>query len=322
MHSSLKEFLHQLVDYAGLFPPAKLPLDQAITNYAKYQRDSDAWMLGPFVISIGKLHELDHYISLFSKDIPLRLSVTGNRYQRENEALLGLHSTLNEIEAFRKKHGDLVKVEALEFPLPPFLPSQELLKEISEKASAHHLQVFCEATHELDHQAWEEVLLITLDNIQSHNAGSPHVLSFKLRTGGVVKEMFPSPLQVAIALAGCRDRNIAMKFTAGLHHPFRMYREEVAAEMHGFLNVFAAGMFAKVHNLEVERITEMLTDENPANFSFDESGMRWKYLMVPLFEIANARKNRLYSFGCCSFDDPRDDLRELGILGQKVVSLD
>ncbi|WP_053362529.1 hypothetical protein [Bacillus sp. FJAT-27251] len=319
MKSSLKEFLNELIDYAGLFPPTKLPLDKAVSNYAKYQGDSEAWMLGPFVISIPNLHELDHYTSLFSKDDPLRVSVTGNRYRSEEEVLKGLNSTLNEIEAFRKKHRELVKVEALEIPLPPFPFSQELLEEIAEKTSANNLQVFCEATQELENQAWEEILMNTLDAIKVHNAGSQNLLLFKLRTGGVAQEMIPSPKQVAIALAGCRDRVIPMKFTAGLHHPFRMYRTEVGARMHGFVNVFTAGMFANVHQLDVERITEILCDMEPGNFSFNETGITWKDLEIRKSDISKLRKNRFYSFGCCSFDVPRDDLRELGILGEKEV---
>jgi hypothetical protein len=39
-----------LIDYAGLFPPAKLSLDQAIRNYAAYRQCPERWMLGKFVI--------------------------------------------------------------------------------------------------------------------------------------------------------------------------------------------------------------------------------------------------------------------------------
>ena len=46
MNASLRALLTGVVDYAGLFPPARLPLDEAIRNYARYRQGSDAWMLG------------------------------------------------------------------------------------------------------------------------------------------------------------------------------------------------------------------------------------------------------------------------------------
>ena len=57
MNASLRALLSGVVDYAGLFPPAGLPLDQAIRNYARYRQGSDAWMLGRFVIPAARLAE-------------------------------------------------------------------------------------------------------------------------------------------------------------------------------------------------------------------------------------------------------------------------
>src|SRR5262249_46461670 len=45
----------------GLFPPAALPLDQAIRHYARYRREPDAWLLGRFVIQATRLAELAPY---------------------------------------------------------------------------------------------------------------------------------------------------------------------------------------------------------------------------------------------------------------------
>src|SRR5438552_3294700 len=49
MSPGLRALLAGVVDYAGLFPPARLPLDQAIRRYAEYRQGTDAWMLGRFV---------------------------------------------------------------------------------------------------------------------------------------------------------------------------------------------------------------------------------------------------------------------------------
>ena len=35
MHASLRALLEGVIDYAGLFPPAKLPLPEALANYLR-----------------------------------------------------------------------------------------------------------------------------------------------------------------------------------------------------------------------------------------------------------------------------------------------
>ena len=57
MQPSLRTLLTEIVDYAGLFPPAKLQLDEAIRNYARYLRGPEAWMLGRFVCPAARLRE-------------------------------------------------------------------------------------------------------------------------------------------------------------------------------------------------------------------------------------------------------------------------
>ena len=105
--------------------------------------------------------------------------------------------------------------------------------------------------------------------------------------------MFPSPEQVAFIIAACRDRKLSLKFTAGLHHPVRMYREEVGTKMFGFLNIFVAGMLASVENLDVIEIEEILTDENPNSFSFSKDHIAWRDLRITSKEIQKLRKRSI-----------------------------
>ena len=58
MQPSLRALLTGVLDYAGLFPPAKLPLHQALAHYANYRQSSDRWMLGHFVLQAARLGEL------------------------------------------------------------------------------------------------------------------------------------------------------------------------------------------------------------------------------------------------------------------------
>src|SRR5262245_33954247 len=62
MTEGLRTLLEGVIDYAGLFPPAKLPLDAALRNYARYRRQAESWMLGRFVLPAARLEELDPYV--------------------------------------------------------------------------------------------------------------------------------------------------------------------------------------------------------------------------------------------------------------------
>ena len=42
--------MNGLIDYAGLFPPAKLPLDEAINEYISHFSGQEKWMLGRFIL--------------------------------------------------------------------------------------------------------------------------------------------------------------------------------------------------------------------------------------------------------------------------------
>src|SRR5262245_38924762 len=58
MNPALRALLGGIIDYAGLFPPAQLPLEEAIRNYARYRTEPESWMLGRFVIPATRLKEL------------------------------------------------------------------------------------------------------------------------------------------------------------------------------------------------------------------------------------------------------------------------
>ena len=50
MTKSLRALLEHLIDYAGLFPPAALSMQDAVRNYARYREGEYAWALGPFIV--------------------------------------------------------------------------------------------------------------------------------------------------------------------------------------------------------------------------------------------------------------------------------
>ncbi|HVI80050.1 MAG TPA: hypothetical protein VM715_18180, partial [Candidatus Acidoferrum sp.] len=136
---------------------------------------------------------------------------------------------------------------------------------------------------------------------------------YKLRTGGVTADAFPTSTQIARALVTAATHQLAIKFTAGLHHPIRQFRDEVNTKMHGFLNVLGAAVLAAEHQWEIDQAVTMLEDEDPRSFSFSDDFLMWRDWKIDT-ERLQYRRKFVSSFGSCSFDEPRDDLRALNLL--------
>ena len=55
---SLRVLLEHLIDYAGLFPPAALTMQDAVRNYARYRDGKYAWALGKFIVPQARAKEV------------------------------------------------------------------------------------------------------------------------------------------------------------------------------------------------------------------------------------------------------------------------
>jgi hypothetical protein len=84
--------------------------------------------------------------------------------------------------------------------------------------------------------------------------------------------------------------------------------------VHGFLNLFAASSLAFVHDLPVTQLREIVAEVDPAAFVVEEDALRWRDLEASAEQIAASRERLLTTFGSCSFQDPRDDLREIDVI--------
>jgi hypothetical protein len=73
--TAIKSLVKGLIDYAGLFPPATLPLNHVADNYCRYLDSDRAWMLGRLVLPIARLSELEA-ITTFQNSWP-RWKVSG-----------------------------------------------------------------------------------------------------------------------------------------------------------------------------------------------------------------------------------------------------
>ena len=51
----IQTLLTEIVDYAGLFPPAKLDMGPTVENYASYIESEHNWMLGRLIVPVSRL---------------------------------------------------------------------------------------------------------------------------------------------------------------------------------------------------------------------------------------------------------------------------
>jgi hypothetical protein len=115
----------------------------------------------------------------------------------------------------------------------------------------------------------------------------------KLRCGG---DLVPDVEQVALVMVTCWAARAPMKATAGLHHPLRRGSE------HGFLNFLCAAARAREG---LDAVAELLSAESPDDLPLSS-------LMAD--EVRATRAALFKGFGSCSWREPVDDLRALGVL--------
>jgi hypothetical protein len=317
MLPSVQAFLSGVVDYAGLFPPAKLPLDEAVRNYARYRDEAESWMLGRFVIPAARLTELDPFAELFEPDEPWDFSALGRGGDTAEEFLAGLRADVEAIRNFRERYRGRVAVGALELRLPAKVTDDKELASLTEAAvriagqlnpepdegpRAPSVATFFEVAAGAD---WDSRIIPVVNC-----AARWHPNGLKVRCGGLDASAVPPAEQLAFAIRACRNRGVPMKLTAGLHHPFRHFDAGLRAAR-GFVNVFGAAVLDHGPGLTEDQLREVIEDEDPAHFRFTDNGFRWKDRFATVEEIARARGWLITSFGSCSFDEPRDDLRAL-----------
>ena len=301
--TSLRALLNQSIDYAGMFPPCSLALEAALRNHAQYVRSPDAWMLGAFVLPIEQFESAKQLLSEFDPSHILRVAALGPKTANPDAFLDALEDSEAAIRSLAGYDVDLISISHLEMLLPPDI-DLAVLKEA--RAIVGDLPVFWEAPPE---RAGQSIALLAEHNSDEEVAS----FGYKLRTGGVTADAFPTSAQIASALVMPAAYQLPIKFTAGLHHPIRQYRDEVKTKMHGFLNVLGAAVLAAEHRWDADQAATMLEDENPHSFSFTDDYFTWREWKIDI-ERLRYRRRFVRSFGSCSFDEPREDLRALKLL--------
>ena len=296
---SVTALTSKLIDYAGLFPPAKLDMPTTLSNYASYLACDEAWMLGRLIVPAGRLDEFElcaaSFLSHEDGAEPWRIScLTAPAGDEQLAADLDRITIFNHEHASNKAGLAMIDVIELRGDSPQHIDSAlDLIPD--------ELYAFVEMP--VDHDPRGLIAAMA-----GGDAGA------KVRTGGVTADAFPSPTNLARFICACASAHVPFKATAGLHHPLRHHNDTVAAKMFGFLNVFVGGCLAYESSLDEETLRELLIDEASDSFDFTADRVAWHDHTLRIAQITDARDHFAVSFGSCSFDEPRDDLRKLNLL--------
>ncbi|MCB1025746.1 MAG: hypothetical protein KDB79_15215 [Acidobacteria bacterium] len=295
-NEAVRVLLEGVVDYAGLFPPSKLSMPEAVLNYAMYKNSNYSWMLGRFILPVGRLDEfLDSAKDFFARDAKgaWHLSVIADD---------NIYETIRRVEDLNANNGPGVICDTLEIKVN----SQEDIVTYTNAIPANFTNYF---EIPVDDDLPDLVAALSINGQRA-----------KIRTGGITPDLFPKTSAIIRFMRACLAANVPFKATAGLHHPLRCFKpltyeaNAPKGTMHGFLNVFLTAGFAR-EGFKPEVLEEVMEDEFAESFDFHEGGVSWHQdFKLTTAQLLQLRENGIISFGSCSFDEPIADLEKIGIL--------
>jgi len=297
---SIETLLERILDYAGLFPPADLEMSQAVARYNDYRNGPDSWMLGRFICPVTRLSEFERnaraYLAYDLDAPPWKVS-----------ALAGpeLDSDLAQINEFNSRHAldaneGRVFIDTIELKASSVDEIERLLRRMHPTLTVY---VEIPLTGNVD----ELVGAIAREGVRA-----------KIRSGGITPEAFPGTPELVNFIAKCASLRVPFKATAGLHHPIRAVQrltyepDSPFGLMHGFLNVFLASAYLTFGIRDAEAI-ELLEETSIKDLHFDEMGVTWHGHRLTNEQLGTARRSFAISFGSCSFAEPLEGLRALGL---------
>jgi len=287
------------IDYAGLFPPASLPLSDVLTRYLDYRASEDGWALGRLVVPAERLEELAAMVRAEGVK-PSRQIAMGPQGPRGSNhvpiaALIGA-DTRDDIQAVDRFNREqrVACVQTIEVKTGS---ASEALAVVDELPAG-----------------WVGYL-----EVPAGAAGDPVLdvvaargFRAKVRTGGTQPDAFPDPDALTRFLLAVEERGVPFKATAGLHHPLRgsfplTYSEDApTGTMYGYLNLALAALLAW-SGRAAPAIRSALLESDRSALRIEDASLVWKDETFPWEILHTMRLEFFHGFGSCSFREPLDE---------------
>lgn len=317
MPTTSRSLLAEIIDYAGLFPPAKLPMDEAFGRFLRHRSSRDGWILARFVCPAARLDELSPILENAELgQIPIRIAALGSGGDDPPTFAESLETDITAMNGYIDRHDETSLIDVFETKLPihgdPASAVDFALDQIGEKLTPG-IRTYFELSLLDD---WETRFESGANAIAaaSHEIDPNRRAGLKIRCGGADASAVPDIEAVSSAIIVARDAALLLKATQGLHHPFRHYDEPLGTEAHGFLNLVTATILARAHDLDLRTVRQIIADQDAGSFSVSETAVRWRDLESRFEDVVDGRLTAFTGFGSCSFSEPRDDLAALGLM--------
>jgi hypothetical protein len=294
--------LTEIIDYAGLFPPAALDMDTTVRNYGAYLCSKDKWMLGRLIVPVARLDEFERAAAhLLPTSEANELWKISTLLPPVSDA--DLDSLYARIAEFNDKHEDPVNGAALIDAVEIRADTPEHIDRVMSETPTG-LRTFFEIPIDRDPRGLVTALA---------GADDEAPVCAKVRTGGVTADSIPSCEDLARFLVACNGAHVGFKATAGLHHPVRHHNLDLGFPLHGFFNVYLAAAGIMVNELDEGGAVALLEERDEYAFRFTDVCAAWRDLSLDDEQIALTRERFALSFGSCSFIEPIEDLKRLDL---------
>ncbi|RMG26010.1 MAG: hypothetical protein D6724_02780 [Armatimonadetes bacterium] len=289
MQPPLQALLLRCIDYAGLFPPAALSMEEAIEEYFRHCEGPESFLMTGFICPLDRWDEFESVRNGRPMDVTVLspYPVGSEEFEtgwRQANASPGL--------AIRSWEGKWSEVEQGGKGLPEWR---------DEAGRPAFLEVPVTPS-------WPGSLRSVLEEIRDKGYYA------KMRTGGLTPEAIPSAENVAAFILTCSELRLPFKFTAGLHEALYHYDEKVGTHLFGFLNVLLGSVAALMGGLrDAAKLVSLLKESDPASVQVSEDAIRWGDVDLGTSDIEEAR-GIVRSFGSCSVAEPVESLERLRYL--------
>ena len=301
----IQALLDELIDSAGLFPPARLEMTPAVDAFAMHRTSALAGALGRFVVPVSRLEEFE---AAAAGHLPLVPDVEDVDQAPElwgvsalvaaADDLDAVQADLEAIDAFNDRHTAQGAGAAIVDTIELRAGSGDAIDAVLDLLD-DELYPYFELDHRVDVRG-------TLAAIAGLDAGA------KVRTGGLAVDDHPTIDQLGQFIEACRMAGVPFKATAGLHHPVRAHQASVGTTQFGFLNVFIGASLLHAGVIDGGGLRKVLGEEAPAAFGCREGHIDWRERSISIDALAEARSRFAHSYGSCSFNEPTDELRAMG----------
>jgi hypothetical protein len=295
-----------LFDDASMYPPARAPMEAALSLHRTTETSPWAIFQGRFLCPAGELRRLPDERALLGLTGPLEVgAVIGSPADPSTPVDL---TEVAAAAAALPRWSPGVRVASVEYRPVDQSPDgvTTAIDELVELALRTGMaQVAVEvAVAGRDPAAVRESVEAASSGRHRHG----DLLCAKVRCGGLDASLVPTADELAAFVIACAQAELPFKATAGLHHALAVAGGD--DRRHGYLNLIAATA-AALAGAPPDDVVACLRFDDTEALTATEDTLELGPVTLDVVSVGRTRRDGLLSFGTCSFTEPLADLLAL-----------